>query len=129
MSYRDDLAEFLYVEENWHREIIEHDFDRLSDDVYKARAVKRWRDGKPGWSYERKYPALADMIIAHDAAHGIHRLVIDDATVERAAKGLRDSMVGASAMTLQWEQLADEYREGYRTRARSVLAAAVEADQ
>lgn len=64
MSARDELAEVLYVEDNWHREITEHDSDRRSDEEYRSRASNRWRGGNAGWSFRQKYPKRADAILA-----------------------------------------------------------------
>lgn len=60
---------------------------------------------------------------AHDATHGIHRVTLDDATVERAARAIN------SQFTLQWEKLPEWVREDERRIVRAVLAAAVEAGQ
>lgn len=66
--------------------------------------------------------AEADAIIAHDAAHGIHRVSLDDATVERAARAL------APVSDFVWERLHPLNRLRYVNQARAVLAAAVEED-
>ena len=60
---------------------------------------------------------------AHDLAHGVHRLTIDDATVERAARGMN------SQFTLQWEKMPEWVREDERRIVRCVLAAAVKEEQ
>ncbi|MDQ0241209.1 hypothetical protein [Arthrobacter bambusae] len=70
---------------------------------------------------QSKALAAAD---AHDAAHGIHRVGLDDATVERAARVLiEDGQFG-----VPWDDAFDRERAETMDLARSVLAAAVEAD-
>jgi ABC-type molybdenum transport system ATPase subunit/photorepair protein PhrA len=58
---------------------------------------------------------------AYDVANNVHRVRLDDATVERAARALN------SDLTLQWEKMPEWVREGERRMVRAVLAAAVEA--
>jgi hypothetical protein len=60
---------------------------------------------------------------AHDLANNVHRVRLDDATVERAARALciqDPDFVGL------WGLLMDTERDYYRRMARAVLAAAVE---
>lgn len=66
--------------------------------------------------YECQSQAALAAADAHDAAHGIHRLVIDDATVERAARALD-------------AELSKTILPSLMDVTRAVLAAAVEAGQ
>jgi len=61
--------------------------------------------------------AIIAALDAHDAAHNVHRVVIDDATVERAARAL-DEMRANPATTLDY--LSSE------KVARAVLSAATQ---
>lgn len=95
MSRRDELADVL-----------------MSDELDNC--------GKFGRDYAL---AEADAIIAHDAAHGIHRVSLDDATVERAARALyvHNNPDGGG-----W---GPRVKKLYLDAVRAVLAAAVEAGQ
>ncbi|MDP9903135.1 hypothetical protein [Arthrobacter bambusae] len=78
----------------------------------------------PEWQEEaRAALAAAD---AHDRANGIHRIVIDDATEERAARALF-SMVNRLA-SLDY-LMSGKTRDSYVRLARAVLAAAVKEEQ
>jgi hypothetical protein len=66
---------------------------------------------------------VAREIADHLIAAGYRKLVIDDSTVERAARAMN------SQFTLQWEKLPEWAREDECRIARTVLAAAVEAGQ
>jgi len=60
---------------------------------------------------------------AHDAANNIHRLVIDDATVERAARAL---LAESGPYNSNWDDWSEHGQERWREAARAVLAAAVQ---
>jgi hypothetical protein len=64
---------------------------------------------------------------AHDAAHGVYRLVIDDATVERAARALFTHYWDPEWVA-DWEspEALEEAREEVKGHVRAVLAAAVQ---
>lgn len=61
----------------------------------------------------------------HDAAHGIHRVTLDDATVERAARTHFERINNG----YPWAAQSDSMKDMYRRDIRAVLAAAVEAGQ
>lgn len=65
---------------------------------------------------ERKGSPAAD---AHDLAHGVHRLTIDDATVERAAEALKGARILPTWMP----------DNALKDMARAVLAAAVQEER
>jgi len=63
---------------------------------------------------------------AHDRANGIHRIALSDATVERAARALCESIW---KLPNAWELSQDISKDSYRKHARLVLAAAVKEEQ
>ena len=64
---------------------------------------------------------------AHDAANGVHRVSLDDSTVERAAEAL----FMANNPEADWSRFSKKSRvkDAYRDQARAVLAAAVKEGQ
>ena|SRR5213595_878225 len=64
---------------------------------------------------------------AHDLAHGVHRIVLDDATVERAARGLARHK-WPTAMGL-WESFGQGMRDDFKDAALAVLSAAVQEER
>jgi len=91
--------------------------------------VEVFREYSSEWNNSEE--AAVDVLAAadaHDAAHSIHRLELTDATVERAAR-----VIDSQAWQDSWIEFNPEgckrAREAARTKARAVLAAAVEAGQ
>jgi hypothetical protein len=66
--------------------------------------------------------AAIDAADAHDLANNVHRVRLDDATVERAAEALWD----AANPFVRWVNLSEPLRVDPRAKARAVLTAAVE---
>jgi nucleotidyltransferase/DNA polymerase involved in DNA repair len=64
---------------------------------------------------------------AHDAANNVHRVSLDDATVERVARALWNGNTEADWDLLdESSTIAHGVKDRYRQVARAVLAAAVE---
>jgi hypothetical protein len=104
-------------------------------------AAKAYRDEGPPYSHENGIAAALAAADAHDAAHGVYRVTLDDATVERAAEAaaLVDDHDGCFERIREWEAMepweqeahgypSDDYeaREYWIKRTRAVLAAAVQ---
>jgi hypothetical protein len=81
--------------------------------------LNNFHAGATAGSSWRLHPdAAADAILAA----GYRRIILDDATVERAAEALWDS----ANPFVRWVNLSEPLRVDPRTKARTVLAAAVE---
>lgn len=90
----------------------------------KDEDASNWHDEpehyRNGW-YTRMAPGIA-AADAHDRANGIHRIALDDATVERAAKFLpHDQYCGGIYPCDCWQARMNT--------ARAMLAAAVKEEQ
>lgn len=85
------------------------------------------------WGVEegsRQFGRLADALNVSDAwdrEHGFFRILLDDATVERAAKTLFELSDTEHFNEYPWEDILPEVRDHWRDRARAVLAAVVDA--
>lgn len=95
----------------------------MSREEAAATAISKIEDGvTPPNEIDRLFArealAAAD---AHDAAEGVRRVTLDDATVERAARAL----AGTVFMT-NWEDMKPWTQRAFRRDARDVLAAAIE---
>lgn len=77
--------------------------------VAKDEDASNWDEEKP-W-YQNGWLGRVDTILAaadaHDAANGVHRVSMDDATVERAARAWIES--GPLAAT--WEGTSDRHKK------------------
>jgi hypothetical protein len=99
-----------------------------------AKAIAGAEDWFPNWpeDFRDKYRVVAKRTLAaadaHDLANNIHRVRLDDATVERAARALWNGNTEADWDLLdESSTIAHGVKDRYRQVARAVLAAAVEA--
>jgi hypothetical protein len=99
-----------------------------------AKAVAGVEDWFQNWpeNFRDKYREIGNRALAaadaHDAAHNVHRLVIDDATVERAARGMWVHM-GNKADDWVYCPPEDGRKVWCMDIARAVLAAVVQEGQ
>lgn len=82
----------------------------------KESTIGRERLRGDSWRDRAQALAAAD---AYDAAHGTHRLSLDDATVERAAR----------ATWVQWDEADEASQREWSEIVRAVLAAAVKEER
>jgi hypothetical protein len=81
--------------------------------------LRYYVDNPSAWiSFDQK---LSDLIAAHlSASPALPSQVVDDKTIERAAKAIAES-----AGDVAWEKIEPLYQEGYRDEALAALAAAL----
>jgi len=70
--------------------------------------------------------AALDAADAHDRANGIHRIALDDATVERAARALLNI---SRPSRCDWDEWTEDGHKRWKAEAREILAAAVKEEQ
>lgn len=100
----------------------------MSREEAAAKALEEELAKMHGWGKSRNASITAALAAAdaYDAANGVHRVSLDEGTVERAARAL---WVADSDATLGfWGNLMDTERDYYRRTARLALAAAVKED-
>lgn len=102
----------------------------MSREEAAAKAVeelwfRRQGDHVPFATYMPDANAALAAADAHDLAHGVHRLTIDDATVERAAR----AWVENGPVEATWEGTSDRHKTMTIDRIRAVLAAAVQEER
>jgi hypothetical protein len=85
---------------------------------------------KQAQPYHRFYMDRVTPIIAaadaHDLAHGVHRIVLDEGTVERAARALCESIW---KLPNAWVLTSDLSKRSYLIHARALLAAVVQEER
>ncbi|MFW0772488.1 hypothetical protein ACLRGI_04900 [Paenarthrobacter nitroguajacolicus] len=94
------------------------------DELVKSKDRANQNRVKLDREYASSALAAAD---AHDAVNGVHRVSLDDATIERAAEAL----FMANNPEADWHRFSKMSRvtDAYRKQARAVLAAAVKEEQ
>lgn len=91
-----------------------------------AAAAEEWGVEEGSRQFDRLVDAL-NVADAWDREHGFFRIILDEATVERAAKTLYELSDADHLNELAWEDILPGARDYWRARARAVLAAAVDA--
>lgn len=97
-------------------------YERMCEALLMDATLKPWDELSEGERTSSIIEVRAELAVAdaHDLAHGVHRIALDDATVERAARAL---------MYIEGYEWLTKPSEHHRKITRAVLAAAVQEER